>query len=170
MANSSSCNANATAASSFFPGPELLGPGCQFCAICFRCPGLHLFEKEGAGGKRHFEILLRFHALFEVTLPGFEMIDVAHDCVAIQADLGHWEFAPPAVVSQRQHLCRLPGALSLLLPEQPGAHMVMPVAEDIRLYGDQVVNNSLDGKEATVHLWLYVFNDYPISSLVRLLH
>jgi hypothetical protein len=48
--------------------------------------------------------------------------------------------------------------------------MVMPVAEDIRLHGDQVVNNSLDGKEATVHLWLYVFDDYPISSLVRLLH
>jgi hypothetical protein len=46
----------------------------------------------------------------------------------------------------------------------------MPVAEDICLHRNQVVNNSLDGKEATVYLGLYIFNDYPLSTLVRLLH
>jgi hypothetical protein len=98
------------------------------------------------------------------------VVNVADDCVPIYADFGHGEFAPPVVVSQGQHVCRLPGALSLLLPQQPGTHMIVPIAKDIRLYGDQVVNHSLDGKKATVHLWLYVFDDYPISSLVRLLH
>ncbi len=151
-------------------GPELLGPGGQLDAVFLRCPGLYLLEKAGAGGKWHFEILLCLHPLFKVTLPGFEMIDVAHDGVAISADLGYREFAPPAVVSQRHHLCRLPGALSVFLPEQTSAHMVMPVTEDIRLHRDQVVHNSLDGKEATVYLWQYVFDDYPISSLVRLIH
>ena len=71
-----------------FRGSELLGPGGQFGAVFFRCPGLHLFQKQGAGGKRHCEILLRLHPLLEVALPGFEMIDLAHQGVAIAADLG----------------------------------------------------------------------------------
>ncbi len=46
----------------------------------------------------------------------------------------------------------------------------MPVAEDVRLHGDHVADDPLDGKAPTVQLWLYVFNDYPASSLVRLRH
>ena len=48
--------------------------------------------------------------------------------------------------------------------------MIVPVAEHVRLHRDQVVHDSFDGKETTVHLWLYVFNHYPASSLFRLRH
>jgi hypothetical protein len=46
----------------------------------------------------------------------------------------------------------------------------MPVAEDIRLYGDQLTDDSLDGKASTVDLRLYVLDYYPASSLVRFRH
>jgi hypothetical protein len=48
--------------------------------------------------------------------------------------------------------------------------MVVPVTEHVRLDGQQVVDDALDGKESTIDLWLYVFDDYPLSSLVRLRH
>ena len=48
--------------------------------------------------------------------------------------------------------------------------VVVPVSEDVRLHSDQVADDSLNWKEATIQLWFYVFNNYPASSLVRLRH
>jgi hypothetical protein len=98
------------------------------------------------------------------------VVDLAHQGVAIIAYLGDREFAPPAVVSQRQHLYCLPDGVPVFLPQQAGPNMIVPVAEHVRLHGHQVVDDALNGKESTIDLWLYVFDDYPLSSLVRLRH
>ena len=129
-----------------------------------------MFEKQGAGSKRHGEILFRLHSLLEVTLPRFEMIFFSHQGVPVAADLRYWKLSPPAVIPQGLHFRGLPTAAALLLPQQSRPYVVVPVSEDVRLHSDQVADDSLNWKEATIQLWFYVFNNYPASSLVRLRH
>ena len=166
---SSSCNANSTVAESTRLR-SFLAQAASFALSSFVARGRNLFEKQGAGSKRHGEILLRLHPLLEVALPRLEMIFFSHQGVPVAADLRYWKFSPPAVISQGQHFHGLPTAAALLLPQQSRSYVVVPVPEDVRLYSDQVADDSLDWKEATIQLWFYVFNNYPASSLVRLRH
>ncbi len=98
------------------------------------------------------------------------MIDLTHNRVAIAANLPDGKFSLPTVVSQRPHFGRLPVWISCLLPQQPRTDLVMPVAKNIGLYGDRVVDNSFNGKPPTVQFRFDVLNDNPASSLVRFRH
>ena len=88
-----------------FPRPGASWPRLASLVLsCFACPGLHLLQKRGAGGKRHGKILPRLYPLLEFALPGLKMIDLAHHGVAVAANFVDPKLALPAVIAQGHHL------------------------------------------------------------------
>ena len=111
------------------------------------------------------KVLARLELLFQVPLPGPEMVHPPLDGIYIGPHIRNRELGPPPVVHPRLHRDRSPGRISSAAVEQPCRKRVVSVGEDIRAHLDLLSNHTLCGKSAAVDFGLHILDHDPFSAI-----